>query len=276
MKIFNFLEYPALILFLIILPISFEGIAASAVDEHMEVHFIDVGDGDAVLIIFPDSSTMMIDAGEEEHSSKLFAHLNALKIQRIDTAIITHPHKNHFEGFRALLKDYRIGRFFINGFHEGDEGYDELLDSIRERNIPINILKRGDIIDQLPQDVHMEVLNPENLEGGINDSSLVTWLIFKDASFLFTADIGTAQQDEILDNFEFIKEAKCVQIPHHGGQISDRFANSFKEAIFVVSTGDNEWSKPWKDYLNRLEGKRVLRTDQEGNIRLRLTEKILK
>jgi len=86
-----------------------------AQEARLRIHFIDVGYGDAILIQFPDSRIMMIDSGEKHHALRLINYLQSLDIQKIDQAVITHPHTNHFEGLFDILRYFSIDQLFING-----------------------------------------------------------------------------------------------------------------------------------------------------------------
>ena len=237
----------------------------SAAPPVLQVHFINVGYGDAILLQLPDSSTILIDAGGSPNIQSLIDYLSSKGVQKIDTAILTHPHTNHFEGFQKILARYPIGRFFTNGDSNGEPGYTELMDAIKERGIRIKVLQSGMVLDRLPKDVSIEVLHPADLSADSNGNSLVLWLTFKQVHILFTADIGEPQQEYLVKTYDFIKRAQCVQIPHHGGPISGLFARVFENPVFIISTGENKWGWPKKNDLDKLSG-RTLRTDQNGTI----------
>jgi len=150
-------------------------------EDRLRLHFIDVGYGDAIFIQFPDSSTLMIDAGEKPYASQIVNYLQALNITKIDQAVITHPHKNHFEGFFDILKLIPIEQLFINGDHNAEEGYEMLLEAFRNKQIPIKELSRGMMIGDLPESVEIEVLHPDNLTSTANGNSIkfqfFSWLI---------------------------------------------------------------------------------------------------
>jgi len=231
----------------------------------LRVHFIDVGYGDAILIESPPSFALLIDAGERKYANRLWKYLSAHKIQTIDVAVITHPHKNHFEGLKTLLKKITIHQLWINGDMQGEEGYEELIETFSKRNIPIVIKKGESRIRGLPGNITLEILHPEELSSDTNGNSLVLWLGFGETHFLFTADIGEKEQAEIILKNSFIKQADCVQIPHHGGPVHDQFAAYFEKAIFVMSTGKNQWGLPHESDLEKLTGE-VFRTDRDGTI----------
>ena len=226
---------------------------------------MDVGYGDAILIEFQDTTTMLIDAGETRYSSRLMSYLKANQIQKIDTVVITHPHQNHFGGLRKVAGRIPIGRVFHNGDPNEEKGYSALLSYLERKRVPAEILARGQKLEQLPDSVTVEALNPPDLNGGANDNSLALWLKHGKVSVLFLADIGPGRQDALLAAFPQIRQADCVLIPHHGGPLSDAFIEAFQGKLFIVSTGPNRWGLPREDQLKELNGT-VYRTDRNGTI----------
>lgn len=240
----------------------------------LRAHFIDVGYADAILLEFPppagrglpaDATTMLVDAGDTRDASRLISYLKAHQIQKIDTAVITHPHRNHFGGLRKVAGRMPIGRVFHNGDPDAEKGYPALLSYLERKHVPVEIVRRGQTLQQLPVPVTVEVLNPPDLDGSANDNSIALRLKHGNVSVLFLADISPARQDALLAAFPDIRQADCVQVPHHGGPLSDAFIEAFQGKTFIVSTGPNRWGLPHEDQLKRLKGT-VYRTDKKGTI----------
>jgi len=229
------------------------------------MHVLDVGYGDAILIEFPDATTMLVDAGGKQAHTYLVEYLQSLNITQIHHAVITHPHANHFKGFFDVLRHIQVDRLFINGDVNAEPGYEELLKEFRKERIPIRILQRGEMVPGLPNGIKMSVLHPAQRIGNPNEDSMVLYLQYRNISILLTADIGPKQQAEILALYPQIKQADCIQVPHHGDYPSDQFIQSFLNKIFVVSTGANSNDLPDEKHLEHLVGK-VYRTDIDGTI----------
>jgi len=215
---------------------------------------------------------MLVDAGDAKHSSprrepagRLISYLESHQIRNVDTVVITHPHQNHFGGLRALAGRIPVGRVFHNGDLSAEEGYAALLDYLKRKQVPVEILKRGQKLEHLPDSLTIEVLNPSDLDASLNDNALALWIKHDKVSFLFLADIGPDRQDALLAAFPQIRQADCVQIPHHGGPLSDMFIEAFQGKLFIISTGPNRWDLPDEDQLKRLNGT-VYRTDKNGTI----------
>ncbi|MBI5025015.1 MAG: hypothetical protein HZC18_08495 [Candidatus Omnitrophica bacterium] len=130
-----------------------------------------------------------------------------------------------------------IGRVFHNGDPNAEKGYSALLSCLERKRVPIEVLTRGQKLEQLPDSVTVEALNPLDLNGSANDNSLALWLKHDKVSVLLLADIGPGRQDALLAAFPQIRQADCVLIPHHGGPLSDTFIEAFQGKLFIVSTG---------------------------------------
>ncbi len=230
----------------------------------LRVHFINVGYADAILVQFPDHSAALIDAGEAASATDIEDYLKSAGIKHVPIAVITHPHQNHFGGFISLIEEFRFGEFFINGGDHAEPGYTGLLALLKEKRIPIRTVKKGKNI-QLPGGLQLKVLHPDKLVHGVNGNALVTALTYEKVILLFTADIEEEQQKQLVKDNPWLKSARVVQVPHHGGPVSDPFARFFTDTVFVVSTGENKWGLPKDEDLLKLKGI-VFRTDIQGAI----------
>lgn len=232
----------------------------------LRVHFVDVGYADAILLELPDTSTILVDAGEEKTAVRLLTYLRQHHITQINTAVITHPHRNHFAGFKKIATRIPISRVFHNGGLNAEEGYSDLLQQLKQKHIPVDTLSRGQKMDGLPDTVTVTVLNPPTeMTGNPNDDAIVLWVKYGQISLILAADIGPQRQEELLKAFADIRQAQGIQVPHHGGPLSDVFIEAFQGKTFFISTGPNRWGLPHEDQLKELNGT-VYRTDRDGTI----------
>ena len=235
-------------------------------NEPLIVRFLDVGYADAVLLQLPGGKNAMIDAGGPETATKVVEVLKRLGISRLDFVVVTHSDENHLGGFKEILKHFEIHQVYVNDENkEGREGYFTFLSEMQKRVIPVTVLRRGQEIDLESEDARILVLHPGILSGSANEDSLSLLLDYGKTRFWFTADIQPEGQDDIIREFPEVLSADCVQVPHHGGKLSESFISMAREKIFVMSTGKNEYEKPFTEYLNLLSG-RLLRTDRNGDI----------
>jgi len=234
----------------------------------MKVHFIDVERGDAILIELPEGQVMLIDSGSERTKEKLVFYLKEQGIEKIDLAILTHPHYDHFGGFDALVESVPIKTFYYNGDERSvHDGYFDVMDKIKSKGLKPIVLRKGEEIFPQLKDVYIKILHPESLKGETNENAVVTWMVYKNTSFLLTSDLQFKGQDSLIEEFEEISSADVIQIPHHGGKLSDAFVGLTKDKILVVSTGEGGKGpqKPFENELAKCKGM-IYRTDKEGTV----------
>ncbi len=243
----------------IILLIGFV-ISCSLDKKPLRVTFLNVGYGDSTLIEFPGGTVALIDAGIPEAAPMIRQYLRDRGIEKIDWAIATHPHTNHFGGFLGFNDAVPIEKVAINPDKRADEGYVEWLDSLKEKGIPVRELKTGDTIDVEDDDITIDVLHPDHLKYSVNGASLVVQLKYRWFDMVLFSDVLLKEQDMLIEKYPEIKNADVITIPHHGRDISDLFIKTFRNKKFVASTGFYEPLPLDEERLSQLDGE-VYRTD---------------
>jgi beta-lactamase superfamily II metal-dependent hydrolase len=112
---------------------------------NLTVHFIDVGQGDSILVKHGDD-TMLIDAGEMGKGDDVATFVKSEGIKSLDYVVATHPHSDHIGGMSVILNDFSIGHFVDSGYAYTSKTYENMLTTIDKKNIPFVTPKRGDII----------------------------------------------------------------------------------------------------------------------------------
>ncbi|MEK7547204.1 MAG: MBL fold metallo-hydrolase [Patescibacteria group bacterium] len=236
------------------------------------IHFLDVGQGDAELVIFPGNVKILTDAGPD---SKILGELektSALGDKYIDLAIISHPQLDHFNGFRYLVDRYRIGAFIYNG-RSGDpnvEEWQELINKIKERGIPLIALGAGDKIKNAQSRIDFLSPNQGLLQSAeLNDTGLVELVESRGLRVLLTADIGAETEKYLAKNFDL--NADILKVAHHGSKFSSssQFLDAVKPKVAVIGVGGrNNYGHPTQETLQRLSlvSSAVFRTDKNGGI----------
>ena len=247
--------------FFLFLAVSIRGEAA----DKMRVHFLNAGYADAILVEWPPDNAVLVDAGDAEDAPDILNYLRSAGVSRLAAMVITHPHKNHFGGAQAIAERMKVGQVFINGDMNAEDGYQDLLDFLKNKAIPVAKLRRGDSLPGMPDGVSWNIIHPGELSGDVNGNSLVSLIRFRKTAVLLTGDIMVPAQEALLRNNPSLRDAQCVQIPHHGGQLSKDFLSFFSKAQFIISTGANLWGLPEEEVLAQVAGK-VFRTDSNGTI----------
>ena len=245
----------------------FQGTVAITPGEELKVHFLDVGQGDSIFIELPTNETILIDASIKDASDKIINYLKEEKVSKIDYVIATHPHSDHIGGMSAVIKAFDIGQIYMPKAVTTTKTYENLLLTIKDKNLKIKTAKAGNtIIDT--DDLKLVVLAPnQDSYESLNNYSIVLKLTYKEKSFLFTGDAETLSEKEITGDVE----ADVLKVGHHGSRTStsQAFLNKVNPSYAVISVGfNNDYKHPHQEVLDRLEKKniKIYRTDQNGDI----------
>lgn len=252
----------------------------------LETDFLDVGQGDAILIKAPGNQTMLIDGGPNNQVlQKLGEYLPPLQ-KRIDIVLLTHPHADHVAGLVEVVKRYDIGAIILNGADIKTEIYDEFLKAAGEKNIPVAVAEAGEAI-HFGNDLEFDILSPagsdglifnENGEGfgvagnNVNDTSVVGKLIFKNFSILFTGDATYKVENRLLAYGSGLK-SDILKAGHHGSKYSSslNFLKTVLPKAAIIEVGaKNRYGHPTEATLSRLKMSdiNIFRTDQNGDIKV--------
>ena len=247
--------------------------------QNLKLTFIDVGQGESILVEFPGQRKMLIDGGGfpegnfDIGESIVSPFLWKKGIKKIDYLVLTHAHPDHLNGLKAVSKNFKIGEFW-EAFSPGEsEDYAEfkkiLPGSVRSRRF-----FRGD--SQQVKTIRIEALHPERDELIVsrvrNDDSLVIRLTYGQTSFLLPGDIGIPSEEEIMENFKDI-ESQVLKSPHHGSlsSSSEGFLLRVSPRIVVISAGEGTvYGFPNPEVLKRYGdiGAKVYRTDIHGAVEI--------
>lgn len=253
--------------------------------EDLEIIFIDIGQGDCILVITPYKKNLLIDAGGvpywmdsyslEPGKDIVVPYLLSKNIKILDFVIVTHPHGDHFGGMFAVLNFCIVKSFIDNGYLKGDPNYKDLLEIVDKQKIPYDQLKEGDFFE-IDKDVSIHVFFPPK-KGFIfedaNNSSLVFKLVYKDFSILLTGDIEVEAESYICSKYKNTIKSLILKVPHHGSRTSsgNRFIKAVSpEAAIIMCGKNNLFGHPHNEVISRYIKFKVdlYRTDIDGNIRI--------
>ena len=243
----------------------------------LQVHYIDVGQADCILIRVPTNGgikNMLIDAGTSDGYKQkvILDYLDNLNITKFDYMIVTHPHADHNAAAKKVLETYTVENLILPECETTQKTWLNMLQLLEDTGKEYIPSKVGDTYQI--GDASFEILGPVDVSKvkDTNDYSVVIRLDYGENSFLFTGDAEEASEKAMMEASDASK-FKCdvLKVGHHGSEssTSDAFlkAATPSQAIIMCGTG-NEYGHPDQIVLDRLAAANipVLRTDLEGTI----------
>jgi len=266
-----------LIPLLLIIAVLVWSVALTMPDDKLHVTFIDVGQGDAILIQTPNHQNILVDGGPDPQKINLELSKKLPFWNRtIDLMVSTQPQADHVTGLVEVLQRYEVKRVFEPGVSYNSSIYHEWLKLVENKEIRHEIARAGQEID-LGNGIKMEVLNPqarlfEGTTSDVDNNGMVLRLNWGEVSFLFTADIRQEAEFELIKQRANLKSA-VLKIAHHGSKTSTmpQFLVVVDPELAVVSVGaDNKFGHPSPEVVERLVASlgenKLYRTDKDGTI----------
>ena len=245
----------------------------------MQVHFIDVGQGDAALVITPNGHAFMIDTGGTRQGAYDIGarvdvpYLLHYGVRKLDFIMLTHAHDDHAKGVSGILGKIPVGAVMIG--HEGQGAYLKTFGGLNPavKTEPMVVLKEGTEMNLDGVRIQVLYAPEENKTGGStgNEFSNLIRVSYGKHSFLFTGDLSS-EHESILCSRGTPLESTVLKVGHHGSNTSSsqEFLRAVKPKWSVISVGyGNSFGHPKKEILQRLESctdSKVLRTDENGAV----------
>jgi competence protein ComEC len=242
---------------------------AAQPDGRLHVAFLDVGQGDAILITTPRGHQVLVDGGPQPE-----ALMHALGKQLpfwdhgLDLVVTTHADADHFTGLITLPERYEIGAIIDNGQPPSGALGAAWSETLISSGVAHIVHASAGMRIQLESEVVLDVLSPSTAAPrGDNDRSVVLRLSWRDASFLLMADAGEEVEHALLQSGQTLRST-VVKVSHHGSATATtaEFLAAIDPQFAIISVGENRFGHPADEVLQRLSGREVLRTDQSGTI----------
>jgi len=246
----------------------------AAQSQPLQIHFLDVGEGDSILIVTPNGKTVLIDGGNLITGLRVVKYLKKKGINELDHLIFTHPHLDHIGGAFFILQMLDIKNTYDNGedlsrIAKSEDIYRWYDDLVRKNN-KYTVLKANDTI--LLDGVELEILWPNKpfISSNFNTNSLVIMVEYKTFNCLLAGDSTSLTEAELLKKKSHL-EAEILKVGHHGANdaSSDDFLKAVSPKIVVISVNENNIrGYPSQEVLARLEeiGAKIYRTGKDGDI----------
>lgn len=256
----------------------------SSSTSHLRLTWLDVGQGEAILVEFPGKEKMLIDGGGFQDSpfdvgeAVVSPFLWRRGLKKIDYLVLTHAHPDHLKGLKAVARNFTINEFWQGVEPLDSPDYQELIALLGSKTRKFLYLRGQErkIAGFLIQFLHP----PETKKGPApvsNEDSLVFRLSHRQGLVLFTGDIGKISEEELLTLPDDLS-ALVLKSPHHGSRTSssEAFLDAVNPKIVIISAGrDNVYGVPHPDILEKYEkrGAMIFRTDRDGAIELVFKQK---
>lgn len=237
-------------------------------DSNMEVHFIDVGQGDSTLIKIGEHA-MLIDAGDNSEGTAVQSYLESQNVEKLDYAIGTHPDADHIGGLDVIVYKFDCKKVFMPDVTSDTKTYNDVEQALKAKNQKAQAPKLGKTYSL--GDATFTIVAPVKEYGDeTNNWSIGIVLQYGESRFLFTGDAAKQAEDDMLDTGEDIS-ADVYKASHHGSKTgsSDDFLDKVNPTYAVISCGEgNKYGHPSAQTLNnfRSRGIKTFRTDNQGTI----------
>jgi beta-lactamase superfamily II metal-dependent hydrolase len=235
--------------------------------DELRVHFIDVGQGDAILVDFGETE-ILIDGGGK--SPGVVTYLNDYVDGALEVMVATHPHADHIGGLIAVLEAFSVQEIWHNGDTSTSQTFNQFMAAVQSEGAEVRVGPRGEEIyaDKLT----FTILNPTTLAGTTNNNSLVLSLSYGEVDFLFMGDAEKEAEGTMLIAADMsVPDAEILKVGHHGSRTSSSqaFLALVKPEVAIYMAGaGNSYGHPHEETLNRLRqiGADIYGTDVYGTI----------
>ncbi|MBO5335505.1 MAG: MBL fold metallo-hydrolase [Lachnospiraceae bacterium] len=233
----------------------------------MEVHFIDVGQGDATLIKSGEHA-MLIDAGDNDHGTAVQLYLQKQGVEKLDYLILTHTDADHIGGADVIVTKFPVDTMFMGDFPRENRTYEELLDTLEYKDLDYAIPEIGS--EYALGNANFTIIAPNKSYDTPNNSGIALVLRDGENSFLFTGDCEEEAEKDILANGLDI-DCDVYKVGHHGSSTSSskEFLETVTPSVGVISCAvGNDYGHPHREPMEHLErmGVKIFRTDKQGSI----------
>jgi len=234
---------------------------------------LDIGQGDAILVDFPDGEHMLVDAGPHDAVMPALAR-DLAPPEEFALLVATHNDADHIGGFPAVLDHYPSQEIWISGAIHTTATYQRWLDAMQASNAHVQVVSSG--YTESFGEVRISVLFPLDSQVGVrpennNDTTIVIKIQYGAAGILLTGDLDSEHEDKIIAAHSAELPSQVLKVTHHGSKYgtSSRFLNYVQPKIALISVGkDNRYGHPHQELLDRLSARAIptYRTDESGDL----------
>lgn len=221
--------------------------------KNLEVHFLDVGQGDAVFIRTPSNRSILIDGGPDASVLRELGRVMPFWERSIDMVVATHPDTDHVGGLFEVVKRFRVSTLLRPGVAHDAPAATSLFSILSNEHVEETLARRGQVYD-FGDGVVLEVLFPDREVSGLepNDASIILQIRYGAHSFLFTGDTSKSIEEYVVSLDEAALASSVLKIGHHGSDTSssELFVGFVNPQYAIFSRGcDNRYGHPHEDVV---------------------------
>ena len=234
----------------------------------LKVHFIDVGQGDSILIQ-DEGASLLIDAGDNGKEELLVDYIKKQRIETLNHVIGTHPHSDHIGGLDAVLEEFTVENFYMPKLIHNTKTFEDVIKVVKKSKLKITepIPGKQFLLDT----AEVTILAPNSSSySNLNNYSIVVKVDYGNTSFLFTGDAEELSEEEMLEH-EYDLSSDVLKVAHHGSNTSTspEFLQAVNPRFAVISVGiGNRYGLPDNETIEQLKERniKVYRTDEDGTV----------
>jgi competence protein ComEC len=233
----------------------------------LAVHFIDVGEGDSILLDIGENE-VLIDGGGK--SPGVVRYIDDYVDGRLEVMVATHPHADHIGGLISVLRAFEVDEIWLNGDTSTSQTYSQFMSAVNSEGAQVFTARRGDTIQA--GNLTFNVLHPANLNGSTNDDSIVLSLSYGQIDFLFTGDVEQeAEASMLVQSVVPVPDVEVLKVGHHGSRTASsmQFLQVIKPECAIYMAGqDNSYGHPHEEAIANLceIGAEIYGTDIHGTV----------
>ncbi|MGG3942077.1 MBL fold metallo-hydrolase [Peribacillus psychrosaccharolyticus] len=235
----------------------------------LEVHFVDVGQGAAQIIITPAGKVMVIDGGNNDDEERMVSYLNKLGVKKVDILVGTHPDADHIGGIDAVIDAFDIGKVYMPKIQKDTLTFESVLRAVQNKGLKVTTAKAGIDLD-LDSAISTKMIGPlAASDPDNNEMSAIIRLEYGNHSFLLTGDAGVDTEADLIQSGAELKSTVLL-VGHHGSDhsTSPAFLQTVQPEYAVIQVGKNSYGHPTAGVLSKVTnaGAKIYRNDKDGTI----------
>ena len=244
--------------------------------QKLRVSFLDVGQGDSILIQTPSGHQMLIDGGATNQVLEKIGKELSYFDRDVDVVVATHPDADHVTGLIPVLEKYHVSTIVVSPAEGHTQVFDDVTKHIESEQADVYVAKTGDIIE-FHDGVTARILYPSKnytvKKNDTNEASVSMLVSYGDHTFLLTGDLPSTREPQLLSFglLQFTKNITVYKAGHHGSKYSsgEQLLTYIKPEYAVISAGkENKYGHPNSETLERLQkyAKKIVSTIDQGTI----------